>query len=723
MSDMLDARAAARVWPGEPFPLGAHWDGQGTNFVLFSSVATGVDLCLFDHDGTQTERLPFTENTGGAWHGYVPGCQPGQRYGFRVEGPWQPMQGMRCNPTKLLLDPYARAITGDVHWKPPMWPYRFDGGDLVADDADSAPFAPHGVVVDERFDWTGDTQLRTPWHDSIIYEIHVKGFTAQMPDVPQQLRGTYAGLASEAAVQRLRRLGVTAVELLPVHHSLTDDRLTALGLRNYWGYNTLGFFAPHAAYSSSGTSGEQVTEFKTMVRALHAAGIEVILDVVYNHTVEGNHLGPMLSFKGIDNAAYYHLIDGQPRYYMDFTGCGNSVNVQSPYALQMILDSLRYWVSEMHVDGFRFDLASTLARVLYDFDRLAPFFDLIQQDPVVSRVKLIAEPWDVGSGGYQVGNFPPLWSEWNGRYRDTARDFWRSQDGTLRGFALGLAGSPDLYEASPRSPWNSVNLVTVHDGFTLADLVSYDSKRNQANGENNNDGTDDNRSWNCGSSPADDGPTGDPGIAALRARQQRNFLATLLLSQGVPLLLGGDEMGRTQGGNNNAYCQDNPTSWLDWALETQNAALLQFTRDLIALRTAHPTFRRRHWFRGASVLSQGMTQLQWFTPLGAQLTDADWDTAWAHAVALFLDGDAIDEVDDHGQQVTDDSFFLAFNAHWDSITFTVTPPGPWRRIFITVDDAFDAAPGTPFIPQRDPLALPPRSIALLQRQRQPSNQT
>jgi glycogen operon protein len=544
-----------RLWPGQPFPLGASYDGAGTNFSLFSEIATGVDLCLFDDDGVE-ECVPLTEVTALCWHGYLPNVGPGQRYGFRVHGPYDPAAGHRCNPAKLLLDPYAKAVEGEVNWDPAVFGYPLGSDDLAADERDSGPFVPKAVVTNPFFDWGVDRPPCTPWHETVVYETHVKGFTKLHPDVDEELRGTYAGLAHPAAIDHLKSLGVTAVELMPVHQFIQDHYLIEKKLRNYWGYNSIAFLAPHNDYAASGQRGEQVGEFKAMVRALHEAGIEVILDVVYNHTAEGNHLGPTLSLKGIDNAAYYRLVDDDPRYYMDYTGTGNSLNMRIPHTLQLVMDSLRYWVTEMHVDGFRFDLASTLARGLHEVDRLSAFFDIIQQDPVISQVKLIAEPWDVGEGGYQVGNFPPLWSEWNGKYRDTVRDFWRGENATLPEFASRITGSSDLYQSDGRHPSASINFVTAHDGFTLADLVSYNDKHNDANGEDNNDGESHNRSWNCGA----EGPTDDPEIRALRRRQQRNFLSTLFLSQGVPMILGGDEMGRTQGGNNNAYCQDNEIS-------------------------------------------------------------------------------------------------------------------------------------------------------------------
>ncbi|MDQ3455304.1 MAG: glycogen debranching protein GlgX, partial [Actinomycetota bacterium] len=561
-----------QVWPGTAYPLGATFDGTGTNFALFSEVAHRVELCLFDSAGEET-RLDLPEMDGFVWHAYLPGVNPGQRYGYRVHGPFDPESGHRCHPSKLLLDPYAKAIQGQIDWDEALFNYRFDDDGL--NDDDSAAHMMRSVVINPFFDWHNDRHPRTPYHESVIYEAHVKGFTKLHPDIPEELRGTYGAIAHPAAVEHLLALGVTAIELMPVHQFVQDHTLVEKGLSNYWGYNTIGFFAPHNAYSASGQRGEQVAEFKGMVRTLHEAGIEVILDVVYNHTAEGNHLGPTLSFRGIDNVAYYRLVDDDPQYYMDYTGTGNSFNVRQPYSLQLIMDSLRYWVTEMHVDGFRFDLASTLARELHDVDKLSAFFDLVHQDPVVSQVKLIAEPWDIGDGGYQVGNFPSLWTEWNGKYRDTVRDFWRGESGTLGEFSARLTGSSDLYEHSGRRPVASINFVTAHDGFTLNDLVSYNEKHNEANGEDNNDGESHNRSWNCGV----EGETDDPDVLALRAQQRRNFLATLLLSQGVPMILYGDEAGRSQGGNNNTYCQDNELTWIDWTAMDQD--LVSFTAQLV----------------------------------------------------------------------------------------------------------------------------------------------
>jgi len=652
-----------KIWVGQPYPLGATYDGLGTNFSLFSEGAERVELCLFDDAGAET-RVDMPLVTGFVWHGYVPQISPGQRYGYRVHGPWNPSEGLRFNPAKLLLDPYAKAVEGQVEWNPAVFPYPFDNPDGDPETTDSAPFVPRSVVSNPFFDWADDRSPRHGANRTIIYEAHVKGFTQRHPDVPEEQRGTYAGLAHPAAIRHLDQLGITTVELLPVHQFIHSQHLVQKGLRNYWGYDSIGFLAPHNEYASSPQRGEQVSEFKGMVRALHNAGIEVILDVVYNHTAEGNHLGPMLSFKGIDNKAYYRLTD-DPRYYMDYTGTGNTLNVRHPQTLQLIMDSLRYWVTEMHVDGFRFDLASALARGLHDVDRLSAFFDLIHQDPIVSQTKLIAEPWDVGEGGYQVGNFPVNWAEWNGRYRDTARDLWRRQPETLADFGYRFAGSSDLYQSTGRAPYASINFVTAHDGFTLHDLVSYNQKHNEANLEDSRDGTDDNRSWNCGA----EGPTDDASINALRARQQRNFLATLLLSQGVPMMLGGDEMGRTQGGNNNAYCQDNEISWHDW--EHIDDPLLAFARQLIAFRRSHAVFQRRRWFLGRPIHGEGVGDLAWFTPEGTPMTDHDWEASVINAVEVFISGDNL--LNAEGDPEPDDSFLVLFSVRDGSSPFKLPP--------------------------------------------------
>ncbi len=664
-----------QLWPGTAYPLGASYDGAGTNFALFSEVAESVELCLYDDAGAET-RIRLPERDGFVWHGYLPLVGPGRRYGYRVHGPHDPAAGLRCNPAKLLLDPYAKAIDGEVDWDESLFDYRFTDSSK-RNDADSAPHAPKSVVISPFFDWGDDRHPRTPYHETVIYEAHVRGLTMRHPGVPEELRGTYAGLAHPAVIDHLSRLGVTAVELMPVHQFVRDHALVQRGLTNYWGYNTIGFLAPHSSYAASGQRGEQVQEFKAMVKALHEAGIEVILDVVYNHTAEGNEKGPTLSFRGIDNAAYYRLADEDPAYYTDYTGTGNSLNVRHPHALQLIMDSLRYWVLEMHVDGFRFDLAATLAREFYDVDRLPSFFDLVQQDPTVSQVKLIAEPWDVGAGGYQIGNFPPGWTEWNGKYRDTNRDFWRGNPGTVGEVASRLAGSSDLYEADGRRPFASINFVTAHDGFTLRDLVSYDAKHNEANGESNRDGSDDNRSDNFGA----EGPTDDPDVEALRARQVRNFLATLFCSQGVPMLLAGDEMGRSQDGYNNAYCQDNELSWVDWSLAGSNAELVEFTAALSALRHAHPVFRRRRFFAGRPVSGSEAADLVWLRPDGQPMTDDDWETAYARSLGVFLNGSELPERDARGQPVVDDFFLLFLNAGDDGVDFVV-PKGEYGESWV-----------------------------------------
>ncbi|GGT65494.1 glycogen debranching protein GlgX [Actinomadura citrea] len=697
------------VWPGDPYPLGATWDGTGTNFALFSEVARRVELCLFDDEGRETRRdLP--EVDGFVWHGYLPGIGPGQRYGYRVHGPFDPREGHRCNPSKLLLDPYGKAVAGVtpgelIRWNEALFSYRFADPDALNED-DSAPYMPKNVVVNPFFDWGDDRSPRVPYHESVIYEAHVKGLTKLHPAVPEEQRGTYAGLAHPVMIDHLLDLGVTAVELMPVHQSVPEHALVARGLDNYWGYNTIGFFAPHNSYSSSGQSGEQVLEFKAMVRALHEAGIEVILDVVYNHTAEGDHLGPTLSFRGIDNASYYRLRDDDKRYHLDYTGCGNSLNVRNPHALQLIMDSLRYWILDMHVDGFRFDLASALARELHDVDRLAAFFDLVQQDPVVSQVKLIAEPWDVGEGGYQVGNFPPLWTEWNGKYRDTVRDFWRGSYATMPEFASRLTGSSDLYEHSSRRPFASINFVTCHDGFTLTDLVSYDHKHNEANGEDNRDGTDDNRSWNCGV----EGPTRDPGVLDLRARQRRNFLATLFLSQGVPMLSHGDEIGRTQQGNNNAYCQDNEIAWVHW----EDSGDMEFVRLLSRLRHDHPVFRRRRFFTGTG--RGAAADIAWLTPAGESMTDQDWNVGFAKSLGVFLNGDAITEPDPRGRRVRDDSFLLLVNAGSEPVEFTLPGAEYGERWEFALDTAEPGAVGDrPRLKARDVVPVGDRALLVLRR--------
>ncbi len=707
----------AEVWPGRPFPLGANWDGRGTNFSLFSESAAAVQLCLFDDAGAE-RRLDVRQRTAHNWHCYLPGIGPGQRYGYRVDGPYDPETGRRFNPRKLLIDPYARAIEGAIAWGAanvlPYVPPAEEGSepsDLDADDEDSAPAIPASVIVDDRFDWEDDRRPDHPWHETVIYEVHVKGFTRRMRSLPAHLRGTYAGLASDEAIVHLRDLGVTAVELLPVHHNADEHFLVERGLTNYWGYSSIGYLAPHAAYSASGTRGAQVSEFKGMVKALHRAGIEVILDVVYNHTAEGNHLGPMLSFKGVDNVAYYRLDPGQPRYYMDFTGTGNSLNPMHPSVLRLIMDSLRYWVIECHVDGFRFDLASALARELYEVDRLSAFFDTIHQDPVLSQVKLIAEPWDVGPGGYQVGNFPVLWSEWNGAYRDVMRDFWRAQS-NVGEFATRFSGSSDLYQADGRDPFASINFITAHDGFTMADLVSYNDKHNEANQEANRDGTDDNRSWNCGV----EGSTDDPAVKALRARQVRNLLTTLMLSQGVPMLLGGDELGRTQQGNNNGWCQDNELSWYDWERAGEHSELQAFTRRLIDLRATHPVFRRQDFLAGGELADRRLPDAWWFRPDGRRMTQRDWTRPDGHVLGVFLNGSELGFQTPDGRPVRDDSFLVMFNAHHEDVAFTLPAARFGRRWTLEVSTAEPAAPpGSWGLAARRDVVVPARSLLVLRR--------
>jgi glycogen operon protein len=709
------APATAAVWPGTPQPLGARFhtgpDGRpGTNFALWARGAEFVELCLFDADGTET-RAPLTELTHEVWHGFVPGVLPGQRYGYRVGGSWDPWTGARWNPAKLLLDPYARAVDGEFTLTPETyahvrdWPER-EVADTVRDNRDSARHVPKGVVVDDDDDWEDDRRPKTPWSDSVIYELHVRGFTKSHPGVPPELRGTYAGLAHPAAIEHLTRLGVTAVELLPVHHFAHEEHLERRGLRNYWGYNSIGYFAPYSGYSASGTLGEQVGEFKRMVRALHAAGIEVILDVVYNHTAEGGRGGPALSLRGIDNRGYYRL-DEDPRDYTDYTGCGNTLNVVQPHVLRLITDSLRYWVTEMGVDGFRFDLASALARSMQDVDMLSPFLAVIAQDPVLRRVKLIAEPWDTGSGGYQVGSFPPLWAEWNDRFRDTVRDFWRGATGDVRDLGYRLSGSSDLYDWGGRRPYASVNFVTAHDGFTLRDLVSYNGKHNEANGEDGRDGTDDNRSWNCG----EEGPSDDPRVLALRRRQIRNLLTTLLLSTGVPMLVAGDEMGRTQDGNNNAYCQDNPTSWIDWSLLDDPGwrSVRDTAARLIALRRAHPVLRRGGFFSGLASAPEGLRDVAWFQPDGREMAEQDWYAPSA-TLGMYLSGRDIPQRDARGEPLADDSFLLIVHAHHRPVDFEL-PGAPWARCYEPVLDTAeedpngaDSDPGPVAGPPADPVA-------------------
>lgn len=695
MAEQLDIDHP-NVWPGAPYPLGATWDGHGVNFALFSENAAGVELCLFDSPRGAPESISICmhEQTDYVWHVYVPGLRPGQLYGYRVYGPEEPQNGHRFNPAKLLLDPYAKAISGLIDWNDTIFGYPVgkdnEDRDLELDSQDSAAYMNKCVVVDSAFDWGDDVRPNVPLHDSIIYEVHVKGFTQANPRIDPSLRGTYAGLAAPESISYFKRLGVTAVELLPVHHFVNDKTLHDKGLSNYWGYNSIGYFAPHSEYACSGKLGQQVNEFKSMVRTLHAAGLEVILDVVYNHTAEGNHYGPTLGFKGIDNTSYYRLMPENPRYYMDYTGTGNTLNMIHPRTLQLVMDSLRYWVLDMHVDGFRFDLASALARGLFEVGKLSSFFDTIHQDPVISQVKLIAEPWDVGEGGYQVGNFPVLWAEWNGKYRDAVRRFWRGDESQAMDLAYRLSGSSDLYQANGRKPYASINFVTAHDGFTLNDLVTYDHKHNEANGEDNNDGENNNLSWNCGV----EGPTDDPEIRALREKQKRNFLATLLLSQGVPMICGGDEFGRTQGGNNNAYCQDNETSWFDWNWSDDNRALFEFTRRLIDLRKSFPVLHRRKFFMGRSIMGSDVRDIRWIRPDGADMSEQEWSESFVRVIGMLLNGGAMDEYNERGEHIKDDVLLVLINGHFEDLHFKI--PGAdgerdWEIIVDTADPALDGA--------------------------------
>jgi len=702
-----------KTWPGTPYPLGATFDGAGTNFAIFSEAAERVELCLFDDEGVET-RVEVLEKDAYVWHCYLPTVQPGQRYGYRIHGAYDPSNGQRCNPSKLLLDPYAKAFSGDIDWDQALYSYNFGDPDSFNDE-DSAPHNMRSVVINPYFDWRGDRSPKRSYKDSFIYEAHVKGLTELHPDVPEELRGTYAGIAHPAVIEHLKRLGVTAIELMPVHQFVHDSTLLEKGLRNYWGYNTIGFFAPHAGYSSEGVPGQQVQEFKSMVRTLHQNDIEIILDVVYNHTAEGNHLGPTLSFRGIDNAAYYRLEQNDKRYYTDYTGTGNSFNMRHPHSLQLIMDSLRYWVTEMHVDGFRFDLASTLARELHDVDKLSAFFDLVQQDPIVSQVKLIAEPWDVGPGGYQVGNFPPGWTEWNGKYRDTVRDFWRGEPATLGEFASRITGSSDLYAHSGRRPFASINFVTAHDGFTLRDLVSYNEKHNDANGEDGRDGESHNRSYNLGA----EGPTDDPTINVMRARQQRNFIATLLLSQGVPMLLHGDELGRTQQGNNNTYAQDSAISWVHW--DEADDPLVHFTHHVARLRAKHPVFRRRRFFNGRVVPrgeGQALPDIVWLSTDGQQMNSDDWNTAFVKSMGVFLNGDAIGERDDHGEPVSDTNFILYFNAS-ETVVATTLPASDLSGLWEVVLDTSGEIDPDDLIRSGESFDLASRSMVVLRKADEP----
>ncbi|WP_016777857.1 glycogen debranching protein GlgX [Anaerophaga thermohalophila] len=678
MSEKINA------WPGRPYPLGATWDGKGVNFALFSDNAHGVELCLFDKDNNET-RIKVYERTHNHWHIYIPGIKPGQRYGYRIHGPYEPVKGARFNPNKLLIDPYTKALDGTIKWNEALYGYQpgSEDEDLSFNEADSAPFVPKSLVVDDSFDWNGDRRLDIPQHETIIYEMHVKGFTKLAQQVPEKLRGTYAGLSHPESIKYLKNLGVNAVELMPVHQFVADHRLVKTGLTNYWGYNTIGFFAPDVRYASSGTTGEQVREFKQMVKDLHKSGIEVILDVVYNHTGEGNRMGPTLSFRGIDNMSYYRLSDEDPRYYVDYTGTGNTLNTVHPTILRLIMDSLRYWVTEMHVDGFRFDLAPVLAREFDDVDKWGSFFDVLHQDPVLSQVKLIAEPWDLGEDGFQVGNFPAGWMEWNAKYRDCMREFWKGDDEMLPEFANRITGSSDLYFDNWRTPTASINFITAHDGFTLLDLVSYNEKHNEANGEDNKDGEDHNRSWNHGV----EGPTDDENISKLRKQQVRNFIATLFLSQGVPMLVAGDELGRTQKGNNNAYCQDNDISWIDWLNKDEN--LIEFTSKLINFRKKHPVFCRRKWFKYQPIKGKDITDIEWFTPEGEAMSEEHWNETFAKSLGVFLSGHGVRAVSDKGEPVVDDSFYIMFNSYHDVVQFSL-PGEKWGKKWLKVMDTFNA---------------------------------
>jgi glycogen operon protein len=705
-----------RVWPGRPYPLGATWDGAGVNFALFSDHAAKVELCLFDSPDAdrESDRVAMFEQTDQVWHCYLPDVVSSQLYGYRVHGPYEPTKGHRFNPNKLVLDPYAKALGRDLKWQDALFGYKIGQDDLSFDDRDSAAFAPLARVIDPAFTWGDDRRPNTPWHKTLIYELHVKGFTKKMPGVPEPLRGTYAGLASEPAIQHLVDLGVTAVELLPIHHHLDDRYLIDSRRVNYWGYNTLSFFAPQLSYDSPSNPLSPVQEFKMMVRSLHAAGIEVILDVVYNHTAEGNQMGPTLSWRGIDNASYYRLSPEDTRYYMDFTGCGNTLNMQHPKVLQLIMDSLRYWVTEMRVDGFRFDLASTLARELYDVNKLGAFFDLVAQDPVISQVKLIAEPWDVGPGGYMVGNFPHGWAEWNGKYRDNVRRFWKGDGGAASELASRLSGSSDLYGWNGRKPYASVNFITCHDGFTLHDLVSYNEKHNEANGEGNRDGANDNNSWNCGA----EGPTDDPAIRELRERQKRNLFATMMLSQGVQMMLAGDELSHTQKGNNNTYCQDNDLNWLNWELTPEKKAFLDFVKKAVRVWKGQPVFQRRHFFQGRAIRGTDVKDISWLSPDGKEMTDEAWDVGFVKCLGVRLAGDIIGEVDERSRPIVGDTLLLLLNAHWEAIPFTLPPhkdDQQWELVF----DTFTPQTQPGLVVEDEPYQLRERSVAVLRIQATP----
>jgi isoamylase len=700
-----------KIYPGTPYPIGASWDGEGVNFALYSENADAVELCLFDqeHGALETHRIFLPEHSHQVWHGYIPGIKPGQLYGYRVHGPHDPSNGHRFNKNKLLIDPYAKAIAGVIDWDDSLFAYNFDAEekDLSFDESDSALFVPKAVVIDDAsYDWEGDKRNRVSYHNSIIYELHVKGFTKLHPEIPEEIRGTYAALGHPVTIDYLTSLGVTTVELMPVHQFVNDHNLIEKGLNNYWGYNTIGFFAPDVRYAAAKERGEQVAEFKDMVKAMHKAGIEVILDVVYNHTAEGNEMGPTLSFKGIDNATYYRLVESDKRYYMDYTGTGNTLNANLPNVLRLMMDSLRYWVEVMHVDGFRFDLASTLARETHEVDRLSAFFQIMHQDPVLSQVKLIAEPWDVGDGGYQVGNFPPGWAEWNGKYRDCIRDYWRGSDSMLGEFAQRFTGSPDLYQDDNRRPTASINFLCAHDGFSLRDLVSYNEKHNEANGENNNDGEDHNRSWNCGV----EGETDDPEVNKLRSLQQRNLLATLFLSQGVPMLVAGDELGRTQGGNNNAYCQDNEISWIDW--EHADQELLAFSRKLIEIKKSHPSFCRRRWFQGQAIKGTGVHDIAWFLPEGGQMEEHNWTEDFAKSLGIFLNGQGLHSVGMKGEKIIDNSFYIIFNAYHDHLEY-VLPSTDYALEWVKILDTANAEESSVLYPASSTIDVAGRSVVLL----------
>lgn len=704
------------VYPGSPFPLGATWDGKGVNFALYSENATAVDLCLFTAKTGKEERVRIKELDNGIWHAYIPGLRPGQLYGYRVYGPYEPQNGHRFNPNKLLIDPYARAIAGPVDWHDSIFGYDINSpeADLSFSETDSGPYVPKSVVIDPAFDWENDRAPKIPYHKTIIYEAHVKGLTQLHPDIPDDIKGTYSAIAHPVTIQYLKNLGITAIELMPVHHFVNDGFLRSKGLSNYWGYNTIGFFAPDIRYSKGDYFGEQVTEFKSMVKELHKAGIEVILDVVYNHTAEGNEKGPTLSFRGIDNCSYYRLADDK-RFYFDYTGTGNTLNAMLPSVLRLIMDSLRYWITEMHVDGFRFDLASTLARELHEVDRLSSFFDIIHQDPLISQVKLIAEPWDVGEGGYQVGNFPPGWAEWNGKYRDCMRDYWRGAESMLSEFALRFTGSPDLYEYDNRRPTASINFITAHDGFTLNDLVSYNEKHNEANGENNNDGESHNRSWNGGA----EGPTDDQNIIALRNKQKRNFLTTLFLSQGVPMLVAGDELGKTQGGNNNAYCQDNEISWINWQLADKD--LLSYVQKLTHFQHAHPTFCRRRWFKGQPIKGSDVHDIAWFLPDGATMSDENWKEDFAKALAVFMNGKSLPTDGPKGEPVIDNNFYIIFNAYEGELPYVLPSEEfgtTWIKVIDTSENFFEEESGQTFAPG-ETIKVQGRSVVVLKEPLEP----